>query len=46
MKQIIQNLKNGNTELIELPAPQVRAGYVLIQTSRSLVSLGSADYAD
>ena len=41
MKQIIQNLKNGNTELIELPAPQVKAGQVLIQTSRSLVSLGT-----
>ena len=41
MKQIIQNLKNGNTELIELPAPQVKAGQIQIQTSRSLVSLGT-----
>ena len=41
MKQILQNLKNGKTELIELPAPQVKAGHVLIQTSRSLVSLGT-----
>ena len=41
MKQIIQNLKNGTTELIELPAPQVKVGQVLIQTSRSLVSLGT-----
>jgi hypothetical protein len=44
MKQIIQNLKTGETILEELPAPQVKAGQVLIQTSRSLVSLGSADY--
>ena len=46
MKQIIQNLKTGDTVLEELPAPQVKAGQVQIQTSRSLVSLGSADYAD
>jgi hypothetical protein len=41
MKQIIQDLKDGNTILEEVPAPQVKAGQVLIQTSRSLVSLGT-----
>jgi hypothetical protein len=41
MKQIIQNLKNGKTEIMELPAPQVKGGHVQIQTSRSLVSLGT-----
>ena len=41
MKQIIQNLKTGETILEELPAPQVKAGYVQIQSSRSLVSLGT-----
>lgn len=41
MKQIIQNLKNGHTILEEVPAPQVKNGYVLIQTTRSLVSLGT-----
>jgi len=41
MKQIIQNLKTGDTILEEVPAPQVKAGHVLIQTSRSLVSLGT-----
>jgi hypothetical protein len=46
MKQIIQSLKTGETILEELPAPQVKAGQVQIQTSCSLVSLGSADYAD
>ena len=40
-KQIIQNLKTGETILEELPAPQVKAGHVLIQTLRSLVSLGT-----
>ena len=41
MKQIIQNLKNGSTILEDVPAPQVKAGCVLIQTTRSLVSLGT-----
>jgi predicted dehydrogenase/threonine dehydrogenase-like Zn-dependent dehydrogenase len=41
MKQIIQNLSNGNTILEEVPAPMVKAGELLIQTTRSLVSLGT-----
>jgi predicted dehydrogenase/threonine dehydrogenase-like Zn-dependent dehydrogenase len=41
MKQIIQDLKNGNTILEEIPVPQVRRGTVLIKTHRSLVSLGT-----
>src|SRR5688572_10720702 len=41
MKQIIQSFKTGETILEEIPAPQVRKGAVLIQTSRSLVSLGT-----
>ena len=41
MKQIIQDLKNGETILEEVPVPQVKDGYVLIKTSRSLVSLGT-----
>jgi hypothetical protein len=41
MKQIIQNLKTGETVLEELPALQVKAGHVQIQTSRSLVSAGT-----
>ncbi len=41
MKQIIQNLKNGATILEEVPVPQVKAGYVLIKTTRTLVSLGT-----
>ena len=41
MKQIIQNLKTGETTLEEVPAPGVRRGHVLIQTSCSLVSLGT-----
>ncbi|WP_295795875.1 bi-domain-containing oxidoreductase [Mucilaginibacter sp.] len=41
MKQIIQDLKNGHTVLEEVPAPVVKSGQVLIQTTRSLVSLGT-----
>ncbi|NAW51363.1 Gfo/Idh/MocA family oxidoreductase [Elizabethkingia argentiflava] len=41
MKQIIQSFKTGETILQEIPAPQVKKGHILIQTSRSLVSLGT-----
>jgi predicted dehydrogenase/threonine dehydrogenase-like Zn-dependent dehydrogenase len=41
MKQIIQDLKKGNTLLEEVPSPLVRKGCVLIKTHRSLVSLGT-----
>ncbi|WP_375448110.1 bi-domain-containing oxidoreductase [uncultured Fibrella sp.] len=41
MYQLIQNLKSGETVLETVPAPQVRAGQVLIRTRRTLVSLGT-----
>lgn len=41
MKQIIQDLKSGATLLEEVPVPQCKTGYVLIRTSRTLVSLGT-----
>ena len=41
MKQIVQDIKNGNTILEDLPAPIVTAGQILVQTTRSLVSLGT-----
>ncbi|RZM18457.1 MAG: dehydrogenase, partial [Pedobacter sp.] len=41
MKQLIQNLKTGETLLTDVPTPQVQPGHVLIQTRRSLVSLGT-----
>lgn len=41
MKQIIQDLKKGDTILEEVPTPRVKAGTVLIKTTRSLVSLGT-----
>ena len=41
MKQIIQDLKSGETILEDVPVPQVKSGSVLIKTTRSLVSLGT-----
>ncbi|MEX1026839.1 MAG: bi-domain-containing oxidoreductase [Candidatus Paceibacterota bacterium] len=41
MKQILQNLGNGETILAEVPVPRRGSGSVLVETSRSLVSLGT-----
>lgn len=41
MKQIIQNLNDGETTLAELPVPLCNSRSVLIQTSQTLVSLGT-----
>ena len=36
MKILLQNLKTGETELVESPCPQVRAGHLLIEHRMSL----------
>ncbi len=41
MKQIIQDLKSGETILQDVPVPRAGSGKVLIKTHRSLVSLGT-----
>ncbi|ANT65155.1 bi-domain-containing oxidoreductase [Prosthecochloris sp. CIB 2401] len=41
MKQIIQDIKDGQTILEEVPVPKVKSGHVLVKTSRTLVSLGT-----
>ena len=41
MKQILQNQKTGNTELVDVPCPQVKNGHVLIRTRKSLISPGT-----
>ena len=41
MKQLLQNLKTGDTYLEEVPVPDVKSGHVLIQTMYSLVSAGT-----
>lgn len=41
MKQILQSLKTGEIEIAELPVPRVKAGHLLIRTSKTLISLGT-----
>lgn len=41
MKQILQNLKSGVTELVEVPVQTVKPGHLLIKTSASLLSAGT-----
>ena len=41
MRQIVQHLGSGLTELIDVPAPGPRRGRLLVRATRSLVSLGT-----
>jgi len=41
MKQIIQNLKTGETELMEVPCPTVKPGHLLVKTAFSVISAGT-----
>ncbi len=41
MKQVVQNMRTGQTELIETPVPALRPGFVLVKTRASLVSAGT-----
>jgi predicted dehydrogenase/threonine dehydrogenase-like Zn-dependent dehydrogenase len=41
MKQILQSLKTGATEIAEVPVPRVGRGQLLISTSHTLVSAGT-----
>lgn len=41
MKQILQSLKNGMTQVIDVPCPAVQRGELLIRTSNTLVSTGT-----
>src|SRR4051812_11819770 len=41
MKQILQNLGSGNTELADVPRPAVGRGQLLIRTRRSVLSAGT-----
>lgn len=41
MKQILQSLKNGVTEVVDVPCPALGRGQVLIRTVRTLVSAGT-----
>ena len=41
MKQIIQDLKSGETILEDVPVPEIKSGHILIKTHNTLVSLGT-----
>jgi predicted dehydrogenase len=41
MKQILQSLRTGTTEVIEVPCPAVKPGQLLIRSSQTLVSAGT-----
>lgn len=41
MKQVIQNYKSGELSVVEVPAPLVKAGGVLVGTRNSAVSVGT-----
>ena len=41
MRQILQSLGNGQTELVDVPCPSVAHGQLLIQSRMSLVSAGT-----
>ena len=41
MKQILQNISNGETSIEDIPIPGSKSGNVLIETSKSLISAGT-----
>jgi predicted dehydrogenase/threonine dehydrogenase-like Zn-dependent dehydrogenase len=41
VRQILQNLKTGATEVVDVPCPAAGPGQVLIRTSRTLISAGT-----
>ena len=41
MKQILQSLKTGGTEVAQVPCPAVKRGQLLIRSSHTLVSAGT-----
>ena len=41
MKQVLQNLRSGETQVADVPIPAVKAGHALVKTAASLVSAGT-----
>lgn len=41
MKQLLQSASDGSTQVADVPAPEVRPGFVLVRTGASLVSAGT-----
>ena len=41
MKQIVQNVKSGDIEIIEVPYPSLKEKFVIVENSFSLISIGT-----
>ncbi|MBW1938535.1 MAG: oxidoreductase, partial [Deltaproteobacteria bacterium] len=41
MKQLVQKLKNGSMQVLEVPIPQLQNGRLLVRTHYSLISAGT-----
>jgi hypothetical protein len=41
MKQLLQNLRDGQTTVVDVPCPSPRSGTALVRTEASLVSAGT-----
>lgn len=41
MRQLLQNLKSGDTEIVEAPAPSLEGGHLLVASCLSLISIGT-----
>src|SRR6476660_6559218 len=41
MRQVVQNVKNGQLEVREVPPPSLRTGGVLVRTAASIISPGT-----
>jgi predicted dehydrogenase/threonine dehydrogenase-like Zn-dependent dehydrogenase len=45
VKQIIQNVRNGEMKIADIPDPMAKPGYVLIANARSVISAGTEKMA-
>jgi len=41
MKQVLQSLKSGKTEIVDVPIPALKKGHILIKSTKSLISVGT-----
>jgi len=41
VKQVVQDLRTGDVEVVDVPAPQARDGHVLVDVTHSLISSGT-----
>lgn len=41
MKQLLQNLKTGSTNLVDIPLPEIKENYIMVKSVNSIVSAGT-----